>query len=333
MVLEPALRNDLIELLAANFKTEEINELGCLVLGRFDSNEASGVSASFSLSSRKSARLLVDSCDHVSQVPELLKLVVEVDDGVVHGRSVKVGGLEVFLGKLLRAGMHYDFKTHRIVSARKDSMELANWGCLREGHAYETTLISLDIAGNSMLVRAHGLRKMERLYYDLSCFLREKLAAVDGRIWSWAGDGGIVAFAFKDHVQRAVRYAVEVQNAIPIFNLMSESSEGSVDISLRIGIDSGPVRFRNDTGRIVSDVINYAAHLEKKCTRPGCISCSRPVYDALSVRLGSLFRYGGIFEGKDCFTTVRRLDGLLLERRDDDQDLIPAEEELVEMAQ
>jgi len=332
MVLEPALRNDLIELLAANFKTEEINELGRLVLGRFDSNEASGVNASFSLSSRKSARLLVDSCDHQSQVPELLKLVVEVDDGLVHGRSVKVGGLEIFLGKLLRAGMHYDFKTHRVISAHQDSKELSNWGCLREGHEYETTLISLDIAGNSALVRTHGLRKMERLYYDLSCFLREKLGAVDGRIWSWAGDGGIVAFAFKDHVQRAVRYAVEVQNAIPIFNLTSESSDGSVDIALRMGIDSGHVKFRNDTGRIVSDVINYAAHLEKKITRPGCISCSRAVYDALSVKLGSLFHFGGLLEDRDFFTTVRRLDGLLLERSEEEQVLFPAPEAIAEMA-
>jgi len=318
MVLEPALRNDLIELLAANFKTEEINELGRLVLGNFDSNEASGVKAHISLSSRKSARLLVDCCDHVSQVPELLKLVVEVDDGVVHGRSVKVGGLEAFLGKLLRTGMHYDFKTHRITTACKDSRELANWGCLKEGREYDTTLISLDIADNSALVHTHGLRKMEKLYYNLLCFLREKLAAVDGRIWSWAGDGGIIAFALKDHVQRAVRFAVEVQNAIPIFNLTAESSEAPADISLRIGIDSGPVKFRVDTGQIVSDVINYASHLEKKTTRPGCISCTRAVYDALSVRVGSLFHFGGMFEDRDFFTTLRRLDGLLIERRDNE---------------
>jgi class 3 adenylate cyclase len=159
---------------------------------------------------------------------------------------------------------------------------------------------------------------MEKLYYNLLCFLQEKLATVDGRIWSWAGDGGIIAFTLKDHIQRAVRFAVEVQNAIPIFNLTTESSDGSVDICLRIGIDSGPIKFKVDTGQIVSDVINYAAHLEKKNTRPGCISCSRTVYDALSVRLGSLFHFGGVFEEKDFFTTLRRLDGLLIERRNND---------------
>jgi len=65
MVLEPALRNDLIELLAANFKTDEVNELGGLILGSFDSNKASGTKNHISLSSRKSAKLLVERCEAV----------------------------------------------------------------------------------------------------------------------------------------------------------------------------------------------------------------------------------------------------------------------------
>ena len=68
---------------------------------------------------------------------------------------------------------------------------------------------------------------------------------MDGRIWSWAGDGGIIAFA------------------------------------LRIGVDAGLVKFCGETGRIVSHVINHASHLEKKSTRPGMVSIGRNVYDAL----------------------------------------------------
>jgi hypothetical protein len=40
MQLEPAIRNDLIELIASNFKTEQVNELGRLILRCHDSNEA-----------------------------------------------------------------------------------------------------------------------------------------------------------------------------------------------------------------------------------------------------------------------------------------------------
>jgi class 3 adenylate cyclase len=323
MVLEPGLMNDLVELLAANFKTDEVNELGGLVLGSFDSNEASGTRNHISISSRKSAKLLVDRCSQGSHMASLLKLVIEVDDGIVHGRPVRIDGLEAFLGKLLRAGIRYDFKTRRIVTACKEPGELANWGCLKDGREYDITVISLDIADNSALVRTHGLKKMEKLYYDLFSFLREKLAVADGRIWSWAGDGGIIAFASKDHVSRAVRFALEVQTAIPLFNLTAES-DAPVDISLRLGLDSGRIKFSIATGTIVSDVINYAAHLEKKSTQPGCISISSAVYDALSARLGSLFHCGGIFEEKDFFTTQRRLDGLMLERREDDALPAPA---------
>jgi len=67
----------------------------------------------------------------------------------VHGRSVRVEGLEGFLGRLLRAGIRYDFKTHRIITACKEPGELPNWGCLKEGREYDITAISLDIVDNS----------------------------------------------------------------------------------------------------------------------------------------------------------------------------------------
>ncbi len=78
MHLEPAIRNDLIELIAANFRTDEVNELGRLVLGCFDSNEAAGKRNHISLSSRKCAGLLVEQCEQSNEVPALIKLVVDL---------------------------------------------------------------------------------------------------------------------------------------------------------------------------------------------------------------------------------------------------------------
>jgi hypothetical protein len=183
MRLEPSIRNDLIELVAANFRTDEINELGRLVLGCFDFNEAAGQRNHISLSARKSAGLLVERCEQGDEMASLIKLVVEVDDAVIHGRPVRVDGLEEFLGKLIRTGIHYDFKTRKVVAARRDPQGEPNWGCLKDGREYDITVVSLDIA--------------------------------DGRIWSWAGDGGILAFALRDHPARAVRFAVEVQSTMP----------------------------------------------------------------------------------------------------------------------
>jgi class 3 adenylate cyclase len=319
MQLEPAIRNDLIELIAANFKTDEVNELGRLILGRFDSNAVAGTRKHISLSARKSAGLLVEECEKGKQVAGLLKLVVEVDDGIVHGRSVRVQGLEEFLGKLIRTGIQYDYKTRRVVAGCTEPQDLLNWGVLKDGREYPLTVISIDIVGNSKKVRALGARRAEKLYFTLWSFLKEKLATVDGRIWSWAGDGGLVAFALRDHQSRAVRFAIEVQSTVPVFNLCASGSP-SADIALRMGVHCGMVKFAIETGTIVSDVINYAAHLEKNATLPGTVSISRDVYDALPQRMGGLFRFGGLFEERDYFRTCRRLDGLLGE------DLVDTEE-------
>ncbi len=312
MELEPAIRNDLVELIAANFKTHEVNELGRLVLGSFDSNEAAGKRSHISLSPRQCADLLVEQCEEGNQLPDLIKLVVEVDDGVVRGRPVRVDGLEEFLGKLTLTGIHYDFKTRRIVDACVDPDELPNWGCLKDGREYELTVASLDIVGNSAKVRKLGARRMEKLYATLCGFLREKLASVDGRIWSWAGDGGLIAFALKDHAARAVRFAIELQSTVPVFNL-SASGSPAADVALRIGIDTGRVKFAARTGSIVSDVINYAAHLEKSAAHPGTVAISRSVYEALPARVAAVFCPGGTFEDREYFQTIRRLDSLLSE--------------------
>jgi len=161
MQLEPAIRNDLIELIAANFKTEQVNELGRLLLRCWDSNEAAGQHNHILLSSRKSAGLLVEQCEQSKETAALIKLVVEVDDGTVHGRPVRVEGLEQFLGKLVRTGIHYDFKTRKVVAAAR----------------------------------------------NLWNFLKEKLVAVDGRIWSSAGLDHRLCPAGPRGTRRAIRRA------------------------------------------------------------------------------------------------------------------------------
>ena len=95
MVLEPAIRNELVELIAANFRADEINELGRLILRCFDCNEASGTRNHISLSPRKSAKLLVDQCDQSGEIPALIKLADDPPMGVALrlGSLFRYGGI------------------------------------------------------------------------------------------------------------------------------------------------------------------------------------------------------------------------------------------------
>jgi class 3 adenylate cyclase len=300
MDLEPAIRNELVELICRNFRPREIEELGKLILRKYESNELSGTPKHVSLGSHKAAALLVNRCAESRKTEELVKLVVELDGAAIHGRKIRLDGVERLLGSLTKNGCHYDFRQRRLVSSCRDPEALVDWGCLRDGREYEVTIASLDIAGSSALVRAHGLRRMEQVYLRLWNHLRERLGALDGRIWSWAGDGGIAAFVFDGHVARATRFALEVQRTLPVFNAAMDDHLPA-DIALRIGLDTGRVRFAAEPGKIVSDVINYAAHLEKQAAPPGAVAVSQAVHDALPPRLAACFSTAGRFEDRVWF--------------------------------
>ena len=85
-------------------------------------------------------------------------------------------------------------------------------------------------------------------------------------------------------VNHAVNCCLEILFSLPIFNIF-HSNEIPEDIQLRAGLDIGNVKFFNDTGRIVSDVINYASHLEKLHAKPNGISISSELYNLLNPKL------------------------------------------------
>jgi class 3 adenylate cyclase len=76
-------------------------------------------------------------------------------------------------------------------------------------------------------------------------------------------------------------------------------------IRLRIGLDWGKIKYLSDTGQIVSETINYAAHLEKGFTNPGGISASAELIASVPGSLKVMFRSGGTFEGRKTWRFIK----------------------------
>lgn len=318
-LISPALRNDLVELISAGFSPDSIDELGRLTFGSYSSHEVAGEDSHITISRRRAARLLINHAERLSKLAEIIRLVAELDGGIFLGKKLQVQGIEGFFNSLARVGIVYDPGKRRLYHTREDIRALKNWGSLRDGRTYDISVISVDIVGNSILVRDHGTKAMEKLYYQLRAFLDRKLSEYDGRVWNWAGDGGILAFSFAGHVDRAVKCAVDIQTSLPLFNV---SSDNPIDrhIALRTAVDSGKVRFYSDTGRIVSEIINYAAHLEKAATEPGHVSLSERTIAGTDRKILSIFADAGRFEGFPYHTTLRRLDLLFSEAEGCEED-------------
>jgi class 3 adenylate cyclase len=303
----PALRHELTELIASAFSPSGIDELGRLVFRQYSSHAVAGEDKHITISRHRGAQLLVEQSEEKGRIGDLIKLVADLDGSQFQGKRLDIEGIEVFFNGLARAGMAYDPVYRRFYHTREEIRELKNWASLRDGRSYEVSVISADIVGNSRLVRANGAKKMEQFYFELWRFLGRKIGEYDGRMWTWAGDGGLLAFTFKDHVNRCVKCAIDIQISLPLFNISPENPL-SEPVALRLGVDSGPMRFYSDTGRIVSDVINYATHLEKTGTQPGCVSLSERVVAAADSKILTIFEDAGPFEGSPYRTTGRRLD-------------------------
>lgn len=309
-MISPSLKNHLVEILSGTFHTKQIDEIGNLIFTSYNSNKLSNTQEHISISPRKAAKILIAHSEKNNKLLQLIKLIIELDDSIFFNQHINIKDIEIFLNNLAKEGIIYDFPGRKLLKKNVDINEMLNWGSLRDGKIYDITVMSIDIVGNSKLVKKYGINKMEKIYFRLWDFLKTRLRSYDGRIWSWAGDGGILAFALKNHEERGVLCGLEIQNLMSIFNLHT-NFQFKENISLRIALDTGKLRFFADTGKIVSEVINYAAHLEKKGTEAGKISISRALHDSLPEAIFDLFKPSGVFEDRDYFSLPYRLDTFL----------------------
>lgn len=302
-MLDISLKQEVIEIVSASFKADEINEIGIIIFKKFDLHQISGTRSIETLSNRKAATILVDFCVDKRKEITLLELLIQIDDTIFLGKPVNIEGLESFFLKFSLIGYSYNPVKRKIVHGKEDPMDQKNWGALKEGKTYNMSILSLDIVENSRLVKTYGPSKMKKLYASLWTFLRERLSSYNGRIWSWAGDGGLIAFATKNHLINGVKFSIEIQNLMMLFNY-DPSYPLKEPIKLRIGLDTGKIPFSFSTGQIVSEVINCAAHLEKGVCTPGLIAVSSRVYNGMGKGYSEFFESYGEFEGDHSYISV-----------------------------
>lgn len=305
--LDPAMKNLLIETIAGSLVADQIEALGQMLVPDINIHELSGKRSNFTISPRMAAQVLIEDLTCRKQLGDYIKLLVEMDEETILGKEMRIEGLEYFLQQLTETGLIYDSRKRKVVPLKEDLASRPDWGSLKNGRSYDVTVASMDIVGSSELVNKFGRKTMEKFYSYFWASLGERLGAYDGRIWSWAGDGGILAFAFKQHRVRAARFAIEMQRVMPLINSHIRNPIDE-DVAIRIGMHSGKVAFMADTGKMISDVINMAAHLEKKVTQPGNVSITESIWKTLPVKLQSFFDPMGDFEGQLQLSTTERLD-------------------------
>jgi class 3 adenylate cyclase/tetratricopeptide (TPR) repeat protein len=149
------------------------------------------------------------------------------------------------------------------------------------GEMKQVTVLFCDIVNSTPLTERLGAEAMRDL---VSSFLEASLAEVHrygGTAPQFTGDGFLALFGapltHEDHVRRALLAAVAIQRALGDDG--ERAVHGWLDLSLRIGVHTGPVVFGSIGDRlpmdptVIGDTANVAARLQQSA-EPGTILLS-----------------------------------------------------------
>ncbi len=296
------LSRELTEIIALSFSFKGIEAVGKdLFYNTYSTHELEKLQPEITISPHVASARLVYECMEANRIPELISYLMQLEGNYLYGKIVHIFELDTFLFHLSENGYVYDAVEKKILPKAKHSKYLPNWGALKEGKAYEILIASIDICENSKLVHYYGANNMERIYNQLHNYLDDIVHEFEGRIWSWQGDGGIIAFRGRNKIENGLNCAFKVLLNLPLFNIGPKVTIRH-PINLRIGMDCGYLNFFSDVGRIVSETINYAAHLEKKGTKINGISISDKIYKDIPERFKVFFSNSVVFEERTAYS-------------------------------
>lgn len=136
-------------------------------------------------------------------------------------------------------------------------------------------------------------------------FIESQLKGSGGKMWMWSDFGGVILFPFDGKRCPVIE---------PLFRLVlnrtlfsAEESLATTALSFRAAVHIGSTRFRDrgETGKIVSDSVNFIFHLGQKRAQPGCAYVTREVIDLFPDALGAFFDSDGSYESRELFVMKR----------------------------
>jgi hypothetical protein len=194
-MFDETLVKDLVELYGKSLTFSDIQSVGGYLFKNreYSLHATAGVDHKVSISPLNAAKILVEDSEKKGRLRDLFAFTIELDGSPLNSKVIALSGLESLLFRISRSGQYYDFARRKFVDI-DDHRKLLNWGTLRDGREYPFVVGSIDICHNSEMVKKYSTKVMEKIYYRLWDFLKRRLDHWEGRIWSWAGDGGLVAF-------------------------------------------------------------------------------------------------------------------------------------------
>jgi class 3 adenylate cyclase len=231
-----------------------------LVYPGYNIYQRTGLSEGMPISNQNAAQRIVADMIQDGYFIDFVEALIQIEAKGYMGRRYTLKGLNDVVTGLIQDGYSFDPVSGQFFENQRERIS-PNWGRLQEGDERKMTILRLDVAGNSMLVRQNPRNNIERAYKDLRAFVTRAVTGRLGRLWTWEGDGALAVFLFGPMEKSAICCGMDILHELFFYNKTRNPLNSPINI--RIGVHIGTVRYSTDeTERLNNDAVKKAVELE-----------------------------------------------------------------------
>jgi class 3 adenylate cyclase len=249
----------------------------------------------------------------VSDHPELLFGIIDFTGSIPDPALLFRRGVVDYLGRPMAREIMNAKRVREVVSfARAMGREACDtseenefnaargWDEILEGRTYPFFFLFIEVDDAEDMKRRHGAEPLARALETFRSFVERCVSLYGGKLWTWAGFGGIALFPYAEDNYAPLVCALRVLLWLPFYDV--EESPLPNSLCFRMALSSGPMTYREKkTGAVISDALNSVFHLGQRFTEPGSFSISAEVHRLAPDFLKNYCVPAGIFEGRKIF--------------------------------
>ena len=249
------------------------------IIPDYDLHERTGFRESMVIPQGTAARQIVTVMVKSGLFLYFITMLIQFHTIGWRGRVYPILHLKEIIREINEAGYIYD-PDNKLFVEDPTRHKTRNWGVLVPGREYLLAFLRLDIVGNSQLVRKYPEDLIESTYADVRRIVEKAVDKRNGRIWSWEGDGGLIAFYFGSKILMAALSGMEIVNELFMYNMLH--CRLPEPIRARVAAHAGIIEYSADVEELMkNDPIKETIQIESKFTKPNTLTISTTISSKL----------------------------------------------------
>jgi hypothetical protein len=181
------------------------------------------------------------------------------------------------------------------------------WAGVVPGREHTFAFLFVEVDSVEAMKRRSGAENLSRAMETFRAFIERMVTPHDGRLWTWAGFGGLVLFPLRargcadDREQAGPGSPVLCGLRIALSRILYDVEESPLPVilSFRMALSTGSMIYsEKDTGGVVAESLNEIFHLGQKFARPGQFVLTEGALELAHERLRCCCVPAGTFEGR-----------------------------------